>query len=299
MSKFCPECGLKLEKEFKFCPECGVNLESLSQQNFPPEDETKEVVVCDNCVEENSPENYVCAGCGIKLRDKPKETSVEKASQQTGKKSSNSRHKKSAKKNGRPGKNQPQTSPKTLNRKELFIITGILLVAIVLILNFSGILDAKKVNESDLGNLGQVQGSGVDLNNIQKINELEARVKANPNDKESILALAHLKNDSHMYQQAIIDYKQYLALQPNNADARVDMGVCYYNLGDFKTAISEMETALKYNPHHQIAFLNLGIVNLSAGNLDKSKEWLKKAVDENPNNNVGKRAKELLESHTK
>ena len=88
-------------------------------------------------------------------------------------------------------------------------------------------------------------------------------------------------------------------MQPKDADVRVDMGVCYYNLGDFKTAISEMEHALKYNPHHQIGFLNLGVVNLSAGNLEKSKEWLKKAVKENPNNDVGKRAKELLESHAK
>ena len=60
MSKFCPECGLKLEKEFKFCPECGVNLESLNQQKFPPEDETKEVVVCDNCGEENSSVQNAC-----------------------------------------------------------------------------------------------------------------------------------------------------------------------------------------------------------------------------------------------
>jgi len=86
---------------------------------------------------------------------------------------------------------------------------------------------------------------------------------------------------------------------PGNADARVDMGVCYYNLGDFKTAISEMETALKYNPHHQIALLNLGIVNLSAGNLKESQDWLEKAVKENPDNDVGKRAKELLDSHAK
>ena len=214
------------------------------------------------------------------------------------KKKSHSHHNKTSKRSGTSDKKQ-QPQPKTLNRKELFIIAGILLVAIVLILNFSGILDAKKVTETDIGGINQAQGTGVNLNNIQKINELEARVKANPNDKESILALAHLKNDSGMYEQAIINYKQYLKMQPKDADARVDMGVCYYNLGDFKTAISEMETALKYNPHHQIAFLNLGIVNLSAGNIEKSKEWLNKAVKENPGNDVGKKAKELLESHAK
>ncbi len=39
-----------------------------------------------------------------------------------------------------------------------------------------------------------------------------------------------------------------------------------------------MKQALKYEPGHQIGTLNLGIVNLAAGNLEKSKEWLEKAV---------------------
>jgi tetratricopeptide (TPR) repeat protein len=298
MPKFCPECGLKLEKEFKFCPECGVSFRNLNQQNSP-NDKISDVVVCNNCGEENSPENFICAGCGIKLKDKAEDKQVKSTAQPVEKKKQHSHQKKASKQSGVPDKKQQQPLSKTLNRKELFIITGILLVAIVLILSFSGVLDAKKVTETDLGNVNQVQSSGVNLNNIQKINELEARVKANPNDKESILALAHLKNDSGLYEQAIVNYKQYLKIQPEDADARVDMGVCYYNLGDFKTAISEMETALKYKPNHQIAFLNLGIVNLSAGDLEKSKEWLNKAVKQNPDNDVGKRAKELLESHAK
>ncbi|PIW69627.1 MAG: hypothetical protein COW08_06200, partial [Ignavibacteriales bacterium CG12_big_fil_rev_8_21_14_0_65_30_8] len=54
------------------------------------------------------------------------------------------------------------------------------------------------------------------------------------------------------------------------------MGVCYFNLKNFPKAIEEMERAIKIRPTHQIGLLNLGIVNLSAGNLEKSKEWLKK-----------------------
>ena len=75
------------------------------------------------------------------------------------------------------------------------------------------------------------------------------------------------------------------------------MGVCYFNLRDYTNAIEEMETALKYSPNHQIAQLNLGIVNLAAGNVEKSKEWLKKAYDINPTNEVGQRAEQLLKNH--
>jgi tetratricopeptide (TPR) repeat protein len=86
-------------------------------------------------------------------------------------------------------------------------------------------------------------------------------------------------------------------MKPTNADARIDMGVCYYNLKQYDKAIAEMEKALKNSPNHQIGHLNLGIVNLGAGNLDKSKEWFQKAVNINPNNDIGKRAQELLQSH--
>jgi len=58
-----------------------------------------------------------------------------------------------------------------------------------------------------------------------------------------------------------------------------------------------MTKALEYKPDHQIAHLNLGIVNLAASNVEKSKEWLRKAVDLNPNSEIGKRAQELLNSH--
>ena len=75
------------------------------------------------------------------------------------------------------------------------------------------------------------------------------------------------------------------------------MGVCYYNLRNFDNAIAEMSKALEYAPKHQIGHLNLGIVNLSAGNVQKAKEWLQKAVELDPNSDAGQRAKELLNSH--
>lgn len=58
-----------------------------------------------------------------------------------------------------------------------------------------------------------------------------------------------------------------------------------------------MERAIKIKPKHQIGLLNLGVVNLTAGNLEKSKEWLKKAINIDPNSQYAKRAQELLKAH--
>jgi Tfp pilus assembly protein PilF len=188
---------------------------------------------------------------------------------------------------------------KNLDPKIVYgILVGGIVVILVIILT-SGILDTTPVVSTALNQNQQQIGSssGVNLNNMQMINDLEAKVKQNPDDYNSLLQLAHLKNDSGLFDAAIQNYKSYLEKNPKDADARVDMGVCYFNLQDYPNAIKEMETALKYVPNHQIAQLNLGVVNLSAGNIEKSKEWLKKAYDINPTNDVGIKAQQLLNNH--
>lgn len=193
-----------------------------------------------------------------------------------------------------------QPGNKNLNPKVLYgiLIGGIVLIAVIVL--FSGILNTETVENKNLNQQQQQMGNnqpGVNLNNMQMINDLEAKVNANPEDYNSLLQLAHLRNDSGMFEAAIKNYKTYLEKNPKDADARVDMGVCYFNLRDYTNAIKEMELALKYVPNHQIAQLNLGVVNLSAGNLEKSKEWLQKAYDLNPTNEIGQKAEQLLKNH--
>lgn len=207
-----------------------------------------------------------------------------------------SKHNKSVNSNNTIATNKNE---KTLNPNILYgiLIGGVGIIAVILL--SSGVFDSSTVSNPPLDQ-NQQQGnlsSGVNMNNMQMINDLESKVKANPDDYKSLLELAHLKNDSGLFEAAIKDYKTYLAQNPKDADARVDMGVCYFNLKDYTTAAKEMETALKYVPNHQIAHLNLGVVNLSAGSIEKSKEWLKKAYDLNPTNDVGKKAEQLLNNH--
>ena len=207
------------------------------------------------------------------------------------------------------GKNRPniqvnknsrvQGDNKNLNPKLLGAILLGAAAIVLIILYSSGTFETEEVINNQTNQNTQINNnpSGVNLNNIQMINDLESKVKQNPEDYTSLLQLAHLKNDSGLFEAAIQNYKTYLGHNPKDADARVDMGVCYFNLKDFSNAITEMETALKYVPDHQIAHLNLGVVNLSAGNIDKAKEWLKKAYEINPSNDIGTKAQNLLNNH--
>ena len=281
---YCAECGFKIEGEFKFCPNCGSKIISRESSPNKTSVNTEEIIVCKNCGEENPVENSVCFSCGIPLSgNKTKKQDSEK---QTSKKNDR-----------KPINNQARLNEeKVLDNKKILIISSAIIIVFIIALITSGVFDSGvKTNDSQMSN--QTSSSGVNLSNMEEINKLETAVTANPDDLESTLHLAHLQQDAGLYEKAITNYQKYLARNPENADNRVDMAICYYNLGDNTTAISEMETALKYQPKHQIAHLNLGIVNLAARNIEASKEWFKKTVEIDPNSEAGKRATELLSSH--
>ena len=310
MVKFCPECGVKLDSEYKFCPECGFDLSKIPEQksgggsnsDFKSSNKNVEVIICDNCGEENDPSSDLCSSCGVKLAghkeireysslsdDVKLKTTINKTGKKNKKSAAGKKH------SSKPA--EKVSAEKKLNTAKFITISAIGLGIAFVILLFSGILNTVVIPDSGNNVSQQSSSSGVDLSNLQKINSLENQVKSNPADTAAILELAHLKNDAGMYQQAIANYKQYLALVPKDPDARIDMGVCYYNLQDYNTAAKEMELAIKYDPKHQIGYLNLGIVNLTAGKMEKAREWLRKAVQLDPKSEYGKKAEELLKSH--
>jgi tetratricopeptide (TPR) repeat protein/DNA-directed RNA polymerase subunit RPC12/RpoP len=278
MIKYCPECGTKIDKEYKYCPNCGTELR---KSNFEGKVQGGPVVVCPNCGEENAVDAYECVSCGAALKKvKPPRKKDQMEQPRRRKVTQGSR---------------PQVdAQKSLDiTKIIAIFAGVIGIALI-------ILIATGVFEDDVEPVQQSVNnpqSGVNLGAVQQINDLEKRVQAEPDNFNLLLELAHLKNDNGFYEKAIADYRKYLEKNSADADARIDMGVCYYNLQQYDTAIEEMKKALEYEPDHQIGHLNLGIVNLAAGNLDESRNWLQRAEALNPNNDIGKRAQELLKNH--
>jgi Tfp pilus assembly protein PilF/predicted RNA-binding Zn-ribbon protein involved in translation (DUF1610 family) len=287
---YCAECGFKIEGEFKFCPNCGNKIYLETTSSDKSKNESTELLICKNCGEGNSIDNSVCFSCGIPLSgNKNKGQSRPK---QDVKKND---RKKSTSENFSNSKNVNKEE-KVLDNKKILMISSAIVVVFVFALVASGVFDSGvKENVSQMNN--QTSNSSVNLANLEDITQLENKVSANPNDLESTLHLAHLQQDAGLSEKAIMNYNKYLIKFPENADARVDMAICFYNLGDYTTAISEMETAIKYQPKHQIAYLNLGIVNLAAQNIEASKAWFKKTAELDPNTEAGKRAQELLNSH--
>lgn len=142
---------------------------------------------------------------------------------------------------------------------------------------------------------------------LEEIQTFEKRADANPSDADARLLLANALHDKGLFSRAAQEYKKYLVMRPDNPDARVDLGICYYSLAQadsangerlYPLALQEMETAFKKSPTHQPAAFNIGIVNLHLGNMEASRTWFKRAVDLNKSSELGTKAQQMLDQHT-
>jgi len=298
MQKFCGNCGYNFEREMKFCPECGTRVTQSTLIEEKVETYTDTIIVCNNCGEENPLKNKNCDGCGVKLHGikKEKTVTVSKESKPPYQKQSEPvKHKQFKNSKSKNHKNQEDTVGKNdFDSKKMLLIISLVGILAIVILITTGVFDKAEVQTN---NNPPNTNSGINLNNLSEINSLEQVVANNPSDLSALLSLANNQMDAGLYEKAIVNYKKYLEVDLTNSDARIDMGVCYFNLADYDNAIKEMEKALEYNPVHQIGHLNLGVVNLNAGNLDVSNKWFEKAIQIDPNSAAGKRAQDLLNSH--
>jgi tetratricopeptide (TPR) repeat protein len=142
---------------------------------------------------------------------------------------------------------------------------------------------------------------------LADLEPLQRAVDANPTDPAALIRLANALHDNHAYVRAADVYKKYLVLRPRNPNARVDLGICYYELSSLDTAntvqylmmaLAEMQRAHADSVTHQPAVFNLGVVNLRLGNLEESNKWFRDAVQLNRTSELGVRAQQMLEQHT-
>lgn len=88
---------------------------------------------------------------------------------------------------------------------------------------------------------------------------LEA-VNKDAKDYDSLVKLGNLFYDGKQFPRAIEYYERALAIHPESADVRTDMGTAYWYAGNADKAVAAMETSLKYRPGHPQTLFNLGWV---------------------------------------
>lgn len=82
----------------------------------------------------------------------------------------------------------------------------------------------------------------------------------NPQDAAAWVALGHSYYDQGRHAEAILAYRQALALKPATADLLVDVGTSYFYIGQSGQALDYIDQALAQSPKHLNGLINRGII---------------------------------------
>lgn len=278
----CAECGKEIQLDDQNCPNCGNAVEwSTASAMSESAEVSGNPRMCNRCGTENTADASFCSSCGAKLQGMKKQQAQSS--------------RKSAKQDkGRDSKKRESDSSPLFSWKVIFGFLGLLLILVVALELFSKREEAPVQEQAAPP---QMQGANIQL--AGQISELEKQVAANPSDMQALLKLANMSHDGRFFDKAITYYKRFLDKNVKNADARVDLGICYFENGDSEEAQKQMLMALKYDPKHLQAHFNLGIVNLKARRIQEANDWFKKTIAlAPPNSEIGQQAKQFLEQHS-
>jgi Tfp pilus assembly protein PilF len=278
----CAECGKEIHLGDHNCPNCGNPVEWQSESDVSVSAETSgNPRTCGRCGTENIADASFCSSCGAKLQGAQKQQAQ-------------SSRKSVKQEKGRDSKKRESDSSPLFSWKVIFGFLGLLLILVVAVELFSKREEAPIQEQAAAP---QMQTANIQL--AGQISELEKQVAANPSDMQALLKLANMSHDGRFFDKAISYYKRYLERNAKDANARVDLGICYFENGNDDEAQKQMLVALKYDPKHLQAHFNLGIVNLKARRIQEANNWFKKTIAlAPPNSEIGQQAKQFLEQHS-
>src|SRR4030042_1627878 len=78
---------------------------------------------------------------------------------------------------------------------------------------------------------------------------------------------------------AILQYKKSLSLNPFYADAHNNIGISYFNKGLLDKAITHFKHAIEVDPSHPDAHYNLGVAYGEKGLTDQAYEEMRKGIE--------------------
>ena len=88
---------------------------------------------------------------------------------------------------------------------------------------------------------------------------------------------ARAYEQSNMTQDAITEYRKALAIYPNMADVRIDLGRLYLRSGQPDKAFHEFSEILNRTPSHPKALVWAGIARLKAGRSEEARQLWRQA----------------------
>lgn len=115
---------------------------------------------------------------------------------------------------------------------------------------------------------------------------LRRGIMHDPHDVRNYLDLATISLDHGSYQVGIDVLNAGLQLMPNSWRLHAERGVLYVQIGKFKEASADFETANHLQPTQQTANVAMGIALIQENHLDRSLSFVRNRLKRSPNDAV-------------
>jgi tetratricopeptide (TPR) repeat protein len=114
--------------------------------------------------------------------------------------------------------------------------------------------------------LSLIPANAVAHYDIDELEGVEKRIRANPNDADAYLHRAMIRSHSQEdFAGAIEDFNKAIQLNPNQAEAFNYRGTSYFWLKDYQKAMADYNQAIRLDPNLTIAYYNRAYVRLEMG----------------------------------
>jgi len=138
-----------------------------------------------------------------------------------------------------------------------------------------------------------VAGPILENSKIEQVVPLE-QLGVDTRNPESLAPLGDKYFENSRFEQAIVIYERVLELNPKDVDTYNDLGLALHYTGKSDIAIETLKKGTRVMPSYQRIWLSLGFVLTSKGKKEEAKTVLKKAIEMDPNSEMGQEAKRML-----
>lgn len=109
--------------------------------------------------------------------------------------------------------------------------------------------------------------------------------------------LANAKRNTETFGEALESYQKYLALNPNDLDARTDMAFTLFRTGKIDEAIAELYKVQAVNPKHQNSAFNLAVMYKEKNQPDSVLAYIERTAAIDSTTKAGRNAQEVINSY--
>jgi len=116
----------------------------------------------------------------------------------------------------------------------------------------------------------------------EAITQLQQALQVNPDDAQARFNLGNALAQKGTVDEAITQYQQALQIYPGYVEAHYNLGVVLLQKGRADEAITQYQQALQINPGYRDAHINLGYALLQKGTVEEAMAHFQKALQLNP-----------------